>query len=195
MRRCSRCASCWLWQQLALPMRAAAADHRHAGRRCDVLSISSVQPPARLTFQPRRVSSDSSVSRWSPWISMRSSSTVPPEPQRFLSCVASAASSRVARPSPVITVTPLPLRPRVSRPTLTMPSPQLSPAFPCGRRNRERRADNSDSACRRPLNKQFDCCLPSLYLVAMRNLTRKITVGDLSTVIYDCQQFESPKTS
>jgi hypothetical protein len=54
----------------------------------------------------------------------------PPEPQRFLSSVASASSSVGGSPSPVTTVTPLPLRPWVSRLTRTTPSLEVLPGVP-----------------------------------------------------------------
>ena len=75
-----------------------------------------------LTFQPSRVSSEIMVARWSPCISMLPSLTVPPEPQRCLSAFPKASSSALATGAPSMTVTPLPLRPLVSRRTRTMPS-------------------------------------------------------------------------
>ena len=59
---------------------------------------------------------------------MTPSFTVPPEPQRFLSCAASASSSAPASGTPVTTVTPLPFLPWVCRPTRTTPSPAGRPA-------------------------------------------------------------------
>jgi hypothetical protein len=44
--------------------------------------------------------------------------TVPPDPQRFLSFVASASMSATDNGRPVTVVTPLPALPCVSRPTL-----------------------------------------------------------------------------
>ena len=43
------------------------------------------QPPERFAAQPRRFSSSTSRSRWSPWISIAPFRTFPPQPQRFLS--------------------------------------------------------------------------------------------------------------
>ena len=54
---------------------------------------------------------------------MTPSRTVPPEAQRVFKRLASASSSLPASGTPLTTVTPLPLRPFVSRPTRTMPSP------------------------------------------------------------------------
>jgi len=50
---------------------------------------------------------------------MTPSRTVPPEPQRFFNCVASAWMSAAGNGNPVTVVTPLPALPWVSRPTRT----------------------------------------------------------------------------
>jgi hypothetical protein len=52
---------------------------------------------------------------------MTPSRTVPPEPQRFLSRVASASMSAGDNGKPDTVVTPLPARPLVSRPTMMGP--------------------------------------------------------------------------
>jgi hypothetical protein len=93
--------------------------------RCD-----QIHPPARFALKPRRVNSATIVSRWSPWISIRSPFTVPPLPQRFFNSVARLSISADAKPRPVMTVTPLPLRPCVSRATRTGPATAL-PGVPC----------------------------------------------------------------
>jgi len=78
-----------------------------------------------LTVQPsgRAFSQATTLSAWSPWISTTPSFTVPPLPQAALSCLAHAASAASSSGRPRTTVTPLPLRPAVSRLTRTMPSP------------------------------------------------------------------------
>ncbi len=54
---------------------------------------------------------------------MTPSLSVPPDPHRFLRCVASTCISACFSGTPVMIVTPLPFRPFVSRPTRTVPSP------------------------------------------------------------------------
>ena len=81
--------------------------------------FSAGQPPDRLAGQPRLISSATTTSGWSPWISITLLRTVPPEPQRFLSWVASASKSPCASGRPVTVVTALPARPWTSRPTRT----------------------------------------------------------------------------
>ena len=81
------------------------------------------QPPASLTLKPRLLNSSSKSCRWSPWISIAPSFTVPPAPHFALSCLSSSFSCASSPGTPVITVTPLPLRPFVSLPTLTTPPP------------------------------------------------------------------------
>src|SRR5690606_23591586 len=61
---------------------------------------------------------------------MRPLATAPPEPHFFFNSVASAASCSAGRPRPLITVTPLPLRPCVSRLTRTTPSLDALPGVP-----------------------------------------------------------------
>jgi hypothetical protein len=51
--------------------------------------------------------------------------TVPPHPHLFLSCLAKSSSLQEGSGKPVITVTPFPLRPFVSRPIRTVPSPRM----------------------------------------------------------------------
>src|SRR5690606_32330548 len=88
------------------------------------MAILPIYPPTRLTVKPRLPSSVTSRSRWSPWISTRPSLTIPPEPQRFLSAVASSARGRPESPRPVVTGTPAPLRPLVSRARRTSRAPR-----------------------------------------------------------------------
>lgn len=85
--------------------------------------LQGVYPPEDLTGQPLDFRISINFSRWSPWISMVPSLTVPPEPHRALSSRANLFNSAEESGTPVIVVTPLPLRPFVSRPNRTMPSP------------------------------------------------------------------------
>ena len=65
----------------------------------------------QVAAQPSCSSSAKSRSRWSPWISITPFRTVPPQPQRFLNCLARSSRAVGDSGSPVITVTPLPPRP------------------------------------------------------------------------------------
>ncbi len=80
-------------------------------------------PPARFTVNPRRESSATRSSAWSPWISIAPSFTVPPVPQRRFKSPASALMASSPPGTPVTTVTVFPPRPLVSRRTRTIPSP------------------------------------------------------------------------
>jgi len=77
-----------------------------------------------------------------------------PQPQRFFSFVASAPSSSPASGRPLITVTPLPLRPLVARPTRTIPSPCGVVGAGCAgllRRQRQSAIVRPHSGQRRPV--------------------------------------------
>src|SRR5260221_2343716 len=79
-------------------------------------------PSARLTLYPNSVNFAITLSQWSPWISIFTYLTVPPQPHNFLSCCASVVSSASLPITTSITVTALAPRPLRSRITRTNPS-------------------------------------------------------------------------
>lgn len=83
---------------------------------------SATYPPAILTLYPIFWSNSFMSSRWSPWISMVFSFTVPPEPQVFFNFFATCFNWSGGKDKPVTSETPLPFLPFVCLWILTMES-------------------------------------------------------------------------
>ena len=139
------------------------------------------QPPASLTLKPRLLNSSSKSCRWSPWISITPSFTVPPAPHLALSCLSSSFSCASSPGTPVITVTPLPLRPFVSLPTLTTPHrPRGAALFLTAHTVFGRSAALGTHP---PVSGRVDNGVIPFFHLLYRHLVRKaVKIGDLKSI-------------